>query len=153
MSESVKQKVFPFGESDFLVEEFNPEQFLAKYASSCELDELKGYLAEFVAQCERAITNIMNTDYESFVSLAMRLKGLKEKLQSIKTPLEESKEQMQEHKKTILRECESLAALLKRYQELEERKQHLSRFLSINAILTQSEAILRDVRTSILLHS
>ena len=95
----------------------------------------------------------MNTDYESFVSLAMRLKGLKEKLQSIKTPLEESKEQMQEHKKTILRECESLAALLKRYQELEERKQHLSRFLSINAILTQSEAILRDVRTSILLHS
>ena len=85
MSESVKEKVFPFGESDFLVEE--------------------------------------------------------------------SKEQMQEHKKTILRECESLAALLKRYQELEERKQHLSRFLSINAILTQSEAILRDVRTSILLHS
>ena len=80
MSESVKEKVFPFGESDFLVE-------------------------------------------------------------------------MQEHKKTILRECESLAALLKRYQELEERKQHLSRFLSINAILTQSEAILRDVRTSILLHS
>ncbi|OAO11794.1 oligomeric Golgi complex subunit 2 [Blastocystis sp. ATCC 50177/Nand II] len=147
MSESVKEKVFPFGESDFLVEEFNPEQFLAKYASSCELDELKGYLAEFVAQCERAITNIMNTDYESFVSLAMRLKGLKEKLQSIKTPLEESKEQMQEHKKTILRECESLAALLKRYQELEERKQHLSRFLSINAILTQSEAILRDLNT------
>lgn len=150
MSEPVKEKVFPFGESDFLVEEFNPEQFLAKYASSCELDELKEDLAEFVVQCEQAITNIMNTDYESFVSLAMRLKGLKEKLQSIKTPLEESKEQVQEHKETILRECANLAALLKRYQELEERKQHLSRFLSINTVLTQSESILQNVHLFIL---
>ena len=130
MTESAKEKVFAFGESDFLVEEFNPEQFLAKYAVSCDLDDLKNDLAEFVSRCENAIMNIMNTDYESFVSLAMRLKGLKEKLQN--------------HKDTLLRECESLVELLRKHQELEEKKRHLSRFLSINSILSQSETLLQE---------
>ena len=144
MTESAKEKVFAFGESDFLVEEFNPEQFLAKYAVSCDLDDLKNDLAEFVSRCENAIMNIMNTDYESFVSLAMRLKGLKEKLHAIRSPLEDSEEQLRDHKDTLLRECESLVELLKKHQELEEKKRHLSRFLSINSILSQSESLLQE---------
>ena len=88
--------------------------------------------------------NIMNTDYESFVSLAMRLKGLKEKLHAIRSPLEDSEEQLQNHKDTLLRECESLVELLRKHQELEEKKRHLSRFLSINSILSQSETLLQE---------
>ena len=145
MTESANEKVFAFGESDFLVEEFNPEQFLAKYAMSCDLDDLKKDLAEFVSHCKHAIMNIMNTDYESFVSLAMRLKGLKEKLHAIRSPLEDSEEQLRNHKDALLRECESLVELLKKHQELEEKKRHLSRFLSINSILSQSESLLQEV--------
>lgn len=143
--ETVKEKVYLFGESDFLVADFNPEKFLAKYASSCSLEDLKADIAEFLSRCENAITNIMNTNYDSFISLAMRLNGLKDKLESIQTPLVNNQEQLKNHRDSLLRECRELSEMLARYQEIEGKKYHLQRLLSVSALLEEAEGILADV--------
>lgn len=152
MTEVIKEKVFPFGESDFLVDDFNVEQFLAKYSSTCNLDDLKVDLSEFLTRCENSIMSIMNKDYESFISLAMRLNGLQEKLQKIKCPLEDSRDLLYQHKENLLRECESLYSLLKRHQELEVKKKHFSRFLQLNTMITTSEQILQEVDSRNCIH-
>ena len=144
--EAVKERVFAFGESDFLVENFNPEQFLAKYSATCELEDLKSDIAEFLQHCENAIMSIMNKDYESFISLAMRLNGLKEKIGSIRTPLSESEGQLKIHKENLIRECESLANLLKRYRDVEERKHYLQQCMGLNSLLEEAEGIVNEVR-------
>lgn len=145
MSESIHKKVYTFGESDFLLNDFNAESFLAKYSSKCNLEDLKSDLTEFLSSCDQAITSIMNKDYESFISLSMRLNGLKEKLQKIKSPLNDSSDLLKQHKENLIRECESLYNLLKQHQELETKKKHLSQFLSINTIITTSEQIFKEV--------
>ena len=142
---SVDEKVFAFGESDFLVESFNPEQFIAKYSSSCDLESLKSDISEFLTRCESAIMKIMNKDYESFISLATRLTGLKEKIAEIQIPLSHSREQLQIQVESISKECEQLTALLSKYRETEERKYHLQQFLKINRLLEEGEAILNEV--------
>ena len=144
--EAVKERVFAFGESDFLVENFNPEQFLAKYSVACELEDLKSDITEFLQYCENAIMSIMNKDYESFISLAMRLNGLKEKIGAIRTPLSESEGQLKIHKENLIRECESLANLLKRYRDVEERKHYLQQFMDLNSLLEEAEGIVNEVR-------
>ena len=143
--ETVKEKVYLFGESDFLVADFNPEKFLAKYASSCSLEDLKADIAEFLSRCENAISSIMNTNYDSFISLAMRLNGLKDKLESIQTPLVNNQEQLKIHRDSLLRECKELSEMLARYKEIEEKKYHLQRLLSVSALLEEAEGILADV--------
>lgn len=143
--EAVKEKVFAFGESDFLVENFNPEQFLSKYSSMCELEDLKSDISEFLQHCENAIMSIMNKDYESFISLAMRLNGLKEKVSAIQIPLSESEGQLKVHKESLIRECELLADLLKRYRDVEERKHHLQQFMDLNSLLEEAEGIVNEV--------
>lgn len=145
MSDLKKEKVFAFGDSDFLVDDFNAERFLAKYASTCELDDLKADLSEFLARCENSIMSIMNKDYESFISLAMRLNCLKDNLQTIRSPLEESRDTLQQHKENLIRECETLYNLLQRHQELEIKKKHFSMFIHINSVVTSSEQILQEV--------
>ena len=145
MAESIQKKVYTFGESDFLMNDFNAEAFLAKYSSKCNLEDLKEDLTEFLASCDNAITSIMNKDYESFISLSIRLNGLKEKLQKIKTPLDDSSDLLKQHKENLIHECESLYNLLKQHQELETKKKHLSQFLAINTIITTSEQILKEV--------
>ena len=142
---SVDEKVFAFGESDFLVESFNPEQFIAKYSSSCDLDSLKSDISEFLTRCENAIMKIMNKDYESFISLATRLTGLKEKIAEIQIPLSHSREQLQIQVESISKECEQLTALLSKYRETEERKYHLQQFLKINRLLEEGETIMNEV--------
>lgn len=144
--ETVKERVFAFGESDFLVENFNPEQFLAKYSTTCELEDLKSDITEFLQHCENAIMSIMNKDYESFISLAMRLNGLKEKISAIRTPLSESEGQLKIHKENLIRECEALASLLKRYRDVEERKHYLQQFMDLNSLLEEAEGIVNEVR-------
>ena len=142
--ETVKERVFAFGESDFLVENFNPEQFLAKYSTTCELEDLKSDITEFLQHCENAIMSIMNKDYESFISLAMRLNGLKEKISAIRTPLSESEGQLKIHKENLIRECEALASLLKRYRDVEERKHYLQQFMDLNSLLEEAEGIVNE---------
>ena len=149
MSEKSIEKVFAFGESDFLVDDFNAEQFLSRYSSTCDLEDLKSDLSDFLSRCESEIMGIMNKDYESFISLAMRLNGLKGKLQSIRGPLEDSRETLVQHKESLIYECELLYNLLKRHKELEEKKAHLSRFIRIHTVVTTSERILQEV----LIHS
>lgn len=145
MAENTVEKVYAFGESDFLVDDFNAEQFLSKYSATCDLDDLKSDLGEFLTRCENAIMSIMNRDYESFISLAMRLNGLKEKLQGIRSPLEDSRDVLNMHKENLLHECELLYNLLRRHKELEDKKKHLSRFIRLNSLLSTSESILQDV--------
>ena len=144
--DSEKERIFPFGESDFIVDNFNPEQFLAKYSATCDLENLKSDLSAFLGQCESAIMSIMNKDYQSFISLAMHLDGLKEKMENIRTPLVDNKDRLQQHKEDLIKECEVLSNLLKRYQAMEAKKQSLTQFLRIHTIITQSEAIYNSVR-------
>lgn len=144
-SVSVDEKVFAFGESDFLVESFNPEQFIAKYSSSCDLENLKSDISEFLTRCESAIMRIMNKDYESFISLALRLNGLREKIGAIQSPLSESREQLQLYVESLSKECEQLTALLSEYRAVEERKHHLQQFLKVNTLLEEGEAIVNEV--------
>ena len=132
MEDSEKERIFPFGESDFIVDNFNPEQFLAKYSA-------------FLSQCESAILSIMNKDYQSFISLALRLNGLKEKMENIRSPLVDNKDRLQQHKEDLIKECEVLSNLLKRYQLIEAKKQSLTQFLHIHTIITQSVAIYNTV--------
>ena len=145
MEDSEKERIFPFGESDFIVDNFNPEQFLAKYSATCDLENLKSDLAAFLSQCESAIMSIMNKDYQSFISLALRLNGLKEKMENIRSPLVDNKDRLQQHKEDLIKECEVLSNLLKRYQEIEAKKQSLTQFLHIHTIITQSVAIYSTV--------
>ena len=145
MEDSEKERIFPFGESDFIVDNFNPEQFLAKYSATCDLENLKSDLAAFLSQCESAILSIMNKDYQSFISLALRLNGLKEKMENIRSPLVDNKDRLQQHKEDLIKECEVLSNLLKRYQLIEAKKQSLTQFLHIHTIITQSVAIYNTV--------
>ena len=83
--------------------------------------------------------------YQSFISLALRLNGLKEKMESIRSPLVDNKDRLQQHKEDLIKECEVLSNLLKRYQEIEAKKQSLTQFLHIHTIITQSVAIYSTV--------
>lgn len=152
MADSGQERIFPFGESDFFVDNFNPEQFLAKYSATCDLESLKSDLSEFLSQCESAIMSIMNKDYQSFISLAMRLDGLKEKMENIRAPLVESKDRLQQHKEDLVKECETLVNLLRRYQTLEAKKRHLTQFLAIHNLITKSESIYSDVLNGFIRH-
>ena len=116
-----------------------------KYSATCDLENLKSDLAAFLSQCESAIMSIMNKDYQSFISLALRLNGLKEKMENIRSPLVDNKDRLQQHKEDLIKECEVLTNLLKRYQVIEAKKQYLTQFLRIHTIITQSETIYNSV--------
>ena len=46
--------------------------------------------------------SIMNNDYESFISLAFRLKGLKENIEKVEIPLYQNRHKYEELKKSLI---------------------------------------------------
>ena len=75
---------------------------------------------------------------------------LKEKMENIRSPLVDNKDRLQQHKEDLIKECEVLSNLLKRYQLIEAKKQSLTQFLHIHTIITQSVAIYNTVTSTIL---
>ena len=139
------EKVFAFSEQELLDESFNPEAFVSKHRKFFDLEVLKKDLEEFIEKCQTDIMSIMNNDYESFISLAFRLKGLKENIEKVEIPLYQNRHKYEELKNSLIEKEHIVDNLIAKYNEIKDRKQMLEMFLKIDQYLTLEEQLLVKV--------
>lgn len=139
------EKVFAFSEQELLDESFNPETFVSKHRKFFDLEVLKKDLEEFIEKCQTDIMSIMNNDYESFISLAFRLKGLKENIEKVEIPLYQNRHKYEELKNSLIEKEHIVDNLIAKYNEIKDRKQMLEMFLKIDQYLTLEEQLLVKV--------
>jgi hypothetical protein len=75
-------------------EDFDIESFLLSRVSHADLPELRAELREYLAALKEELVQLINDDYESFISLSTDLRGEGTRLEKLQQPLGELKEQV-----------------------------------------------------------
>ena len=76
-------------------EEFDVDAFLLSRAAHASLPELRSELRGYLADLKAELVQLLNDDYESFISLSTDLRSEGPRLQRMKLPLEGIKAEVQ----------------------------------------------------------
>ncbi|KAK8801993.1 hypothetical protein WA158_006388 [Blastocystis sp. Blastoise] len=150
MSENTNdvEKVFAFSEQELLDPSFNPDEFVSKHRKFFELEVLHKDLDDFINKCQSDIMSIMNNDYESFISLAFRLKGLKESIDKVEIPLVQNRNKLEDLHSNLIEKQHLVDDLLKQYIEIKGRRELLEKFLKIDQFLLLEEQLLSTIKSN-----
>ena len=78
---------------DLVAETFSADAFLLN-RSHIPLEELRGEFREYLGVLREELTQLINDDYEEFISLGIGLRGEEERLKELGEPLEQARERM-----------------------------------------------------------
>ena len=90
--------VSPLSHSNFHLrvdKEFDIDTFLLSRSTHTRLPELRSELREYLSDLKAELIQLLNDDYESFISLSTDLRSEGPRLERMKSPLKTVKEQIQ----------------------------------------------------------
>ncbi|TFK75389.1 COG complex component [Pluteus cervinus] len=122
-------------------EEFNVEEFLLS-RSYTSLSDLRKELRDYLADLKEELVQLINDDYEAFISLSTDLQGEGTRLTRIKAPLSILKEHIMRSKKELLLIQDAIQDKLKKRTKLREEKALLHLLLKISDAVTRLETLL-----------
>ncbi|KAI9446785.1 COG complex component [Lactarius indigo] len=114
---------------------FNIEEFLLS-RSRTSLPELRTELRDYLATLKEELVQLINDDYEAFISLSTDLRGEGTRLERLKLPLGDLKSQILESRQRL-----SLSKLKKR-SDLRDEKTYLHLLLKVSESVTRLESLL-----------
>jgi len=106
-------------------ESFDPDAFLLTRAH-IPLEELRGELREYLGQLREELVQLINDDYEEFISLGTGLRGEEERLIRLGKPLGQLGEEIESVRGILLEQQIVVQEKLDQRAELREEKVGLS---------------------------
>ncbi|KAI0084912.1 COG complex component [Irpex rosettiformis] len=122
-------------------EPFNVEEFLLSRAYT-SLPDLRTELRDYLATLKEELVQLINDDYEAFISLSTDLRGEGARLERLKRPLGDLRSDILASR-SELQEIENAIQLkLKKRSDLREEKTFLHLLLKISESITRLESLL-----------
>ncbi|KAJ9104921.1 hypothetical protein QFC19_003716 [Naganishia cerealis] len=110
--------------------------------SDLPLDELRTELREYLAALREELGDLINDEYEEFISLSLGLRGEAEQLEKIKLPLQVIRIEVEDIRSTFVASQNSLETLLHERSSLREEKAILDLLLHLTETLERTENLL-----------
>eukprot|EP00730_Choanoeca_flexa_P014397 TRINITY_DN6281_c0_g1_i1.p1 TRINITY_DN6281_c0_g1~~TRINITY_DN6281_c0_g1_i1.p1 ORF type:complete len:660 (+),score=165.58 TRINITY_DN6281_c0_g1_i1:128-2107(+) len=127
----------------FADDTFDVDQFVARTRTHLPLSNLQSQLRDQVQQVQSAVVELINKDYQDFVSLSSNLVGLDDALQQLLPPINQIKEDIQALLSDVQQEKTSLSQQLQARDRVRREKQALQRFIAIATSVDKIEQILK----------
>ncbi|KAI0316446.1 COG complex component [Amylostereum chailletii] len=125
----------------FLAETFNVEEFLLS-RSHTSLQDLRSELRDYLAVLKEELVQLINDDYEAFISLSTDLKGEGARLERLQYPLGDLKSQILKSRRGLQLVQEGIQTKLKARSALRDEKAYLHLLLKISESVTRLESLL-----------
>ncbi|KAL0574960.1 hypothetical protein V5O48_007005 [Marasmius crinis-equi] len=122
-------------------ETFDVEDFLLS-RSHTSLQDLKTELRDYLSNLKEELVQLINDDYEAFISLSTDLKGEGTRLSNLKAPLAGLKQEIQISKSELYAIQDNIQEKLKKRAALREEKALLHLLLKISESVTRLESLL-----------
>ncbi|KAJ9098237.1 hypothetical protein QFC21_004566 [Naganishia friedmannii] len=110
--------------------------------SDLPLDELRTELRQYLASLREELGELINDEYEEFISLSLGLRGEAEQLEDIKLPLQVIKIEVEDIRSIFVTAQDSLETLLHERSSLREEKAILDLLLHLTETLERTENLL-----------
>ncbi|KAJ9117561.1 hypothetical protein QFC22_004411 [Naganishia vaughanmartiniae] len=110
--------------------------------SDLPLDELRTELRQYLASLREELGELINDEYEEFISLSLGLRGEAEQLEDIKLPLQVIKIEVEDIRSTFVTAQGNLETLLHERSSLREEKAILDLLLHLTETLERTENLL-----------
>ncbi|KAK7053317.1 hypothetical protein VNI00_003943 [Paramarasmius palmivorus] len=122
-------------------ETFDVEEFLLS-RSHTSLQDLRVELRDYLSNLKEELVQLINDDYEAFISLSTDLKGEGARLASLKQPLAGLKQEVQISKSDLCAIQDAIQEKLKKRGALREEKALIHLLLKISESVTRLESLL-----------
>lgn len=100
---------------------FDADAFLLTRAH-IPLEELRGELRQYLAVLREELVQLINDDYEQFISLGSGLRGEADRLAKLKTPLMRTREEVESIRQTLVEQQSALEGKLNERSSMREEK-------------------------------
>uniref|UniRef100_A0A1I8ND49 Conserved oligomeric Golgi complex subunit 2 n=2 Tax=Musca domestica TaxID=7370 RepID=A0A1I8ND49_MUSDO len=114
-----------FDKNEFLKTNFSVDEFLHKNRNVSSLELLRDDLGLYLKSLRASMIDLINEDYEDFVSLSANLVGLDQLIDTIEKPLEEFREEILGIKTMIDENIADIRQNLNAKRELREKRRNL----------------------------
>ncbi|KAJ3575095.1 hypothetical protein NP233_g1321 [Leucocoprinus birnbaumii] len=121
--------------------EFNIEEFLLSRARAT-LPELRTELRDYLATLKEELVQLINNDYEAFISLSTDLRSEGSKLKRMRVPLGDLRSRVQESRSELQLIQDNIQEKLDKRAALREEKALLHLLLKISESVTRLESLL-----------
>ncbi|KAH8991106.1 COG complex component [Lactarius hatsudake] len=121
--------------------QFNVEEFLLS-RSRTSLPELRTELRDYLATLKEELVQLINDDYEAFISLSTDLRGEGTRLERLKLPLGDLKSQILESRQRLSLVQDAVQGKLKKRSDLRDEKTYLHLLLKVSESVTRLESLL-----------
>ncbi|KAF8502380.1 COG complex component [Russula emetica] len=127
--------------SFFTATTFNVEDFLLSRVHT-SLPDLRAELRDYLAVLKEELVQLINDDYEAFISLSTDLRGEGERLERLKLPLGDLKSQILESRQELSLVQDAIQSKLKKRSSLRDEKTYLHLLLKISESVARLESLL-----------
>ncbi|CCA68650.1 related to ERG8-phosphomevalonate kinase [Serendipita indica DSM 11827] len=121
--------------------QFDVEKFLLSRTHT-SLTDLRVELRDYLAQLKEELVQLINDDYEAFISLSTDLRGEGARLERIHAPVESLRVEIQESSKVLHGIESAVQAKLAQRTKLREEKNLLRMLFNVSDSLTRLESLL-----------
>ncbi|EIN11926.1 COG complex component [Punctularia strigosozonata HHB-11173 SS5] len=121
---------------------YDIDAFLLSRFEFSSLSELRSELRDFLAHLKDSLVQLINDDYEAFISLSTDLQAEGARLERLKTPLGDIKAQVLMSRDELQTLQDEIEAKLQKRAALREEKAFLRQLISISESVTRLESLL-----------
>ncbi|KAI0301006.1 oligomeric golgi complex component, COG2-domain-containing protein [Multifurca ochricompacta] len=125
----------------FATATFNVEEFLLSRVHT-SLPDLRAELRDYLAVLKEELVQLINDDYEAFISLSTDLRGEGERLERLKLPLGDFKSQILQSRQELSLVQDAIQSKLRKRSSLRDEKTYLHLLLKISESVTRLESLL-----------
>jgi hypothetical protein len=109
------------------------------------MDTLKGELESYLTDLQRQLVDLVNRDYEKFVSLSTDLVDVESAIEDWEAPVAAFKEEVLNTRAAVQQVLEEMNDALRRRQENAERRATLELMLDTNNVVSKVERLLEEL--------
>ncbi|KAI9507427.1 COG complex component [Russula earlei] len=120
---------------------FNAEDFLLSRVHT-SLPDLRGELRDYLSVLKEELVQLINDDYEAFISLSTDLRGEGARLERLRWPLGDLKSQILESRQELALVQDAIQSKLNNRSSLRDEKAYLHLLLKISESVTRLESLL-----------
>ncbi|KAI0288526.1 oligomeric golgi complex component, COG2-domain-containing protein [Russula brevipes] len=129
------------GNPFFIATTFNVEDFLLSRVHT-SLPDLRTELRDYLAVLKEELVQLINDDYEAFISLSTDLRGEGARLERLKFPLGDLRSQILESRQELSLVQDAIQTKLKKRSSLRDEKTYLHLLLKISESVARLESLL-----------
>jgi len=132
-----------FNKDDFAQTDFKVDEFIAKHRrAGVPLESLKEDLSLYLEVLETAMYDLINRDYQDFVSLSSNLVGLDTAIEDLSNPLNILKQDVSGIQNKMRETLQTIQATIEERDALRGKRLILERFLAVDESIQRLQSLL-----------